>query len=114
MTGSSASNPDPWGAFSSSTMIVMMMAMTPSLKASSRPVPMGRLVFVLLCSEIREQGHQALRMFSTPGHRQIRDVLAVHDERRDRGNPITLHQLIGPLHRRLDVKPVILFYEVSV
>ena len=40
--GISAPNPVPCGDFNSSTMIVMMMAMTPSLKASSRPVPMGR------------------------------------------------------------------------
>ena len=33
-----------WGTFSSSTMIVMMMAITPSLKASSRPLPIIPLI----------------------------------------------------------------------
>jgi hypothetical protein len=37
--GASACRSAPGGIFSSSTMIVMMMAMTPSLKASSLPLP---------------------------------------------------------------------------
>jgi hypothetical protein len=39
----------PCGTFSYSTMMVMMMASTPSLKASSRPVPIaaGRRIRVL-------------------------------------------------------------------
>src|SRR5690349_17075774 len=39
-SGSKASRLPWWGTFSSSTMMVMMMAMTPSLKASSRVLPM--------------------------------------------------------------------------
>src|SRR5262249_59558661 len=34
--GLRSARPVPWGAFISSTMMVMMIAMTPSLKASSR------------------------------------------------------------------------------
>src|SRR6266702_3949051 len=40
--GRSAARSWPSGTFSSSTMIVMMMAITPSLKASTRPLPIGR------------------------------------------------------------------------
>jgi hypothetical protein len=32
--------PSPWGTFNSNTMMVMMMAITPSLNASSRFFPM--------------------------------------------------------------------------
>jgi hypothetical protein len=39
MLDSSAAKSAPCGTFSSSTMIVMMMAITPSVKASSRPLP---------------------------------------------------------------------------
>src|SRR5262245_39855877 len=35
-----------WGTFSSSTMMVMMMASTPSLNASSRPFPMTSVAVV--------------------------------------------------------------------
>src|SRR3954468_13801008 len=40
MRGTSDSSESPCGTFNSSTMIVMMMAITPSLNASSRPLPM--------------------------------------------------------------------------
>jgi hypothetical protein len=33
--GTRVSRPSPWGTFNSNTMIVMMMAITPSLNASS-------------------------------------------------------------------------------
>jgi len=37
----SAAKSSPCGTFSSSTMMVMMMAITPSVKASSRPLVMS-------------------------------------------------------------------------
>src|SRR5213594_592845 len=41
ITDSKARQSVPWGVFSSRTMMVMIIAMTPSLNASNRPLPIG-------------------------------------------------------------------------
>src|ERR1700676_5022580 len=79
-----------------------------------RGLPPSGLALVLLSGQIVDQGHHTLRMFGSAGHRHIRDVLAVHDESRDRHNLITLRELIGSLHGGLDVEPAVLLFEISI
>src|ERR1700755_2721327 len=68
MVGSSASNPAPCGTFSSSTMMVMMMAITPSLKASSRVLLMGGSSSGRRFPRVRLQRDE-MRVYHTARHR---------------------------------------------
>src|SRR5262245_55167353 len=70
-TGASAPGPSPCGTFMSSTMIVMMIAMTPSLNASS----LFLFILVRVTTE-RNRQHSSNRRYKLQSELQLEPLLA--------------------------------------
>src|SRR5512137_1667350 len=66
----SVARSSPWGTFSSSTRIVMMMASTPSLNASSRDLLIGVPRSALQAREGEAPAMPELDRHVDPGHRK--------------------------------------------
>src|SRR5262245_18000592 len=82
-SGASASSSVLFGTCSSSTMIVMMIAITPSENASSRVVPTRLDLLQVLRQERRhalqavERGRQEFHLHDAVGHAGQHDVLVL-------------------------------------